>query len=310
MLRSGHATGTIIMNGGTELVSSGGTAVATAISGGTLEVASGGTASGVAFSSSGTLQLDSGSHISGAISGFHSGGAIDLRELAYAGTSTASWTQLTSGSSASGTLTVKEGASSVTLTLVGSYTSGNFSVTSDGSGGTLVTDPPVTGGGSVVTSGETSPGMADIAPGSVTVVSSSVISGGYELANGGAAADTNNGGGTDPAVFFSGGGMVALDALLAQFAGVVSGFDLGDGVDLQSLGFGSAPGVASLMQATSGSEAGASGVDKTGLFNLTLLGQYAANFSAGPGGHDGTLITDPSSAASVIGPTSMTVAHS
>jgi len=65
-----------------------------------------------------------------------------------------------------------------------------------------------------------------------------------------------------------------------------------------------------LMQATSGSEAGASGVDKTGLFNLTLLGQYAANFSAGPGGHDGTLITDPSSAASVIGPTSMTVAHS
>jgi autotransporter passenger strand-loop-strand repeat protein len=296
------------MNGGTELVSSGGTAVATAISGGTLEVASGGTASGVAFSSSGTLQLDSGSHISGAISGFHSGGAIDLRELAYAGTSTASWTQLTSGSSASGTLTVKEGASSVTLTLVGSYTSGNFSVTSDGSGGTLVTDPPV--GGTVVTSDGSGSSMADIAAASFApAISTSVISGGYELANGGAAADTNNGA-TDPGVFFSGGGMVALDALLSQFAGVVSGFDLGDGVDLQSLGFGSAPGVASLMQATSGSEAGASGVDKTGLFNLTLLGQYAANFSAGPDGHDGTLITDPSSAASVIGPTSMTVAHS
>jgi hypothetical protein len=27
------------------------------------------------------LQLDSGSHISGAISGFHSGGAIDMRDL-------------------------------------------------------------------------------------------------------------------------------------------------------------------------------------------------------------------------------------
>jgi hypothetical protein len=109
-------------------------------------------------------------------------------------------------------------------------------------------------------------------------------------------------------VFFSGGGMVALDALLSQFAGVISGFDLGDGVDLGSLGFGSSSNA--WMQATSGSEAGASGGDKTGLFNLTLLGQYAANLSAGADGHDGTLITDPSSAASVIGPTSMTVAHS
>jgi autotransporter passenger strand-loop-strand repeat protein len=314
VMRSGHATGTIISSGGYELVSSGGTAVATAISGGTLEVASGGTASGVAFSSSGTLQLDSGSHISGAISGFHSGGTIDLRELTYAGTSTASWTQLTSGSSASGTLTVKEGASSVTLTLVGSYTSGNFSVTSDGSGGTLVTDPPVdppvSGGGSLVTSAGTGSesSMADIAPGSVTVISSSVISGGYELgASGATAADTNNAG--TAGAFFSGGGMVALDALLAQFAGVISGFDLGDGVDLQSLGFGSSS--SAWMPATSGSAAGASGGDKAGLFNLTLLGQYAANFSADADSHDGTLTTDPSSPASVIGPmTSVTVAHS
>ena len=197
----------------------------------------------------------------------------------------------------------------MTLTLVGSYTSGNFSVTSDGSGGTLVTDPPV--GGTVVTSDGSGSSMADIAAASFApAISTSVISGGYELANGGAAADTNNGGGTDPAVFFSGGGMVALDALLSQFAGVVSGFDLGDGVDLQSLGFGSAPGVASLMQATSGSEAGAPGADKAGLFNLTLLGQYAANFSVGTGADGGTLTTDPSSAASVTGPTSMTVAHS
>ena len=203
----------------------------------------------------------------------------------------------------------------MTLTLVGSYTSGNFIVASDGSGGTLVTDPPVdppvSGGGSLVTGATTSSesSMADIAPGSVTVISSSVISGGYELGAGGAtAADTNNGA-TDPGVFFSGGGMVALDALLAQFAGVISGFDLGDGVDLQSLGFGSSS--SAWMQATSGSAAGASGGDKAGLFNLTLLGQYAANFSADADSHDGTLTTDPSSPASVIGPmTSVTVAHS
>ena len=279
--------------------------MATHITGGTLEVASGGTASGVVFSSGGMFQLDSGGQVSGAISGFHLGDAIDLRGLAYnSGSSTVSWTQLTTGTSASGTLTVKEGASSVTLTLVGSYTSGNFSVTSDGSGGTLLTDPPV-GGGSVDANAGTGSSMADIAAGSVTVISTSVISGGYELgARGGTAADTNS---TGTAVFFSGGGMVALDALLSQFAGVISGFDLGDGVDLGSLGFGSSSGA--WMQATSGSAAGASGVDKTGLFNLTLLGQYAANFSAGADSHDGIMFTD-STASGSVAPTPLAVPHS
>jgi autotransporter passenger strand-loop-strand repeat protein len=138
VLRGGHASGTVISSGGYEIVSSGGTAVATHISGGTLEVESGGTASGLIFSSGGTLQLDSGSHLSGTISGFHLGEAIDLRGLAFSSSSPLSWTQKTSGANASGTLTVKEGGSSMTLTLVGSYTSGNFSVTSDGHGGTTV----------------------------------------------------------------------------------------------------------------------------------------------------------------------------
>ena len=112
-------------------------------------------------------------------------------------------------------------------------------------------------------------------------------------------------------VFFSGGGMMRLDALLSQFAGVISGFDLGDEVDLRSLGFGSSPGAASWMPQTFGGN-GSAGLEGGGqIFSLTLLGQYAANFSAGSNGHDGSMITDPSSAASVIGPpTSMTVAHS
>jgi len=150
--------------------------------------------------------------------------------------------------------------------------------------------------------------MADIAPGSVTVISGSVTSGCYELgASGATAADTNNA--STAGAFFSGGGMVALDALLAQFAGVISGFDLGDGVDLQSLGFGSSPGAASLMAQTSGGNASTDGGGQ--IFSLTLLGQYAANFSAAADGHDGTLTTDPSSPASVIAPmTSVTVAHS
>jgi autotransporter passenger strand-loop-strand repeat protein len=305
-----------VSNGGKEIVSSGGLESAATIDfSGTLEVSSGGTVDSVVFGSGGILQIDSvlPAAFGGTISNFHSGDEIDLRGLAFDPTSggTLSWTQLTSGATASGTLTVKEGTSSKTLTLVGSYSLGNFSVTSDGSGGTLIEDPPVvTSGGSVATStGASSGGSMDILPASAATV----ISGGYELgASADTAGDTNNGG-TDRGVFFSGGGMVQLDAALSQFAGVVSGFHLGDEVDLQSLGFGSSSSAAPWLQQTSRVDgAGPASVDGGGhIFSLTLLGQYAANFSAGSNGHDGSLITDPPSAASVVGPpVSMTVAHS
>jgi autotransporter passenger strand-loop-strand repeat protein len=283
------ASGTVISGGG-EIVSSGGSALATTISGGTLEVASGGTASGVVFSSGGTLQLDASSHLSGTISGFHLGEEIDLRGLAFSSSSsTLTWKQTTSGANASGTLTVKEGTSSTTLTLVGSYTASNFSATSDGHGGTLITDPPITGGAtSGATNGGTGSGSEGIAgaPGSGTTVHS----GGYEFVGVGTQPAEANG------VFFSGGGMVQLDSLLSQFGGVISGFDLGDEIGPHSLGFGSSSSATSWR-----ANAGAPGVDKGGnTFNLTLLGQYAAaNFNAGADGHVGTLITDPPASSSV-----------
>ncbi len=190
----------------------------------------------------------------------------------------------------------------MTFTLVGSYTSANFSVTSDGSGGTLVTDPPVPGGGTVVTS---STGfMADMVPAGATAISSSVVSGGYELASGGAAGDTDSG--TDRGMFFSGGGLVQLDALLSQFAGVVSGFDLANELDLRSLGFGSSSSATSWAPQANG----AAGVEGGGnLFNLTLLGQYAANFSAGADGHGASMITDPTASGS-LAPTPLATPHS
>jgi autotransporter passenger strand-loop-strand repeat protein len=293
VLRGGRSSGTDILSGGGEIVSSGGSALSTVISGGTLEVASGGTASGVVFSSGGTLQLDSSSHLSGAVSGFHLGDQIDLRGLAFISSgSTLSWKQTTSGANASGTLTVKEGTSSMSFTLVGSYAVANFSATSDGHGGTLITDPPITSGGSSVAtnpaSGSGSEGIAG-APGSGTTVHS----GGYEL----------GGGGTQPAepngVFFSGGGM-QLDSLLSQFAGVISGFDLGDDIGPHSLGFGSSSNAISWMRASSWADAPR--VAKEGnIANLSLLGQYsAANFNAGADSHGGTLITDPPASSSVV----------
>jgi fibronectin-binding autotransporter adhesin len=278
VLRGGRSSGTDILSGGSELVSSGGSALATVISGGTLEVASGGTASGVIFSSGGTLQLDSSSHLSGSVSGFHLGDQIDLRGLAFSSSSsTLSWKQTTSGANASGTLTVREGRTSTTITLVGSYTASNFSATSDGHGGTLITDPPITSGG---TSGATnsgtgsgSEGIAGAPGGSGTTVHS----GGYEFA----------GGGTVP----FGGGMMQLDSLLSQFAGVISGFDLGDEIGPHSLGFGSP---SSSMSWGAMPERR----DKGGTFNLNLLGQYAAaNFNVSADGHGGSLITDPASSS-------------
>jgi autotransporter passenger strand-loop-strand repeat protein len=311
VLRGGHATGTVVSSGGYDLVSSGGTAIATTISGGTLEIAAGGTASGVVFSSSGgTLHLDSGSRLTGTISGFHLGDAINLGGLAFnASSSTLSWTQKTSGANASGTLTVKEGTQTQSLTLVGSYTASNFSAISDGHGGTLITDPPITSGPLVASPGTSSgSSVADIAPGSAATV----ISGGYELGAGCAAAgDMDSGSGTDRGAIFSGAGLVQLDSLLSELAGVISGFDFGDALDLRSLGFGRSPGAVPWMPQTSGGNGPASADGGRQIVSLALLGQYAAAFSAGADGHSDSMITDPPSAASVIGPpTSMTVAHS
>jgi hypothetical protein len=159
--------------------------------------------------------------------------------------------------------------SSVSFTLVGSYTSGNFSATSDGHGGTLIPDPPITGG-AVATSSGTGSGSEGItgAPGSGTTVHS----GGYEFGGGAGSSD---------------GGMRQFDLLLSQFDGFISGFDLGDEIGPHSLGFGSSSSAMSW-------DAGAPGVVKgANIFNLTLLGQYGANFSHGADGHGGTLITDP-----------------
>jgi autotransporter passenger strand-loop-strand repeat protein len=140
----GAAVATTVSSGGYEQVFSGGAANATTINGGTLEVTSGGSAGAVLFASGGILQLDSSLAFGGTISGFQLGDEIDLRSLAFtSGVTSLSWTQLTSGANASGTLTVSSGAAVENLTLLGQYSLANFSATSDGHGGTLITDPPV-----------------------------------------------------------------------------------------------------------------------------------------------------------------------
>ncbi len=152
--KGGTASGTIIKSGGTEIVSGG--ASGGTISGGLIEVTSGGTASGtVTFVSGGTLQLDAGASFTGAIKGFGIPDRIDLRGVAFGSGTTGKFTE--AASLTSGTLSVTSGTHTVHLTLLGSYTTSNFTLGPDGKGGTLVTDPPAASGAPRLT-------FADIAP--------------------------------------------------------------------------------------------------------------------------------------------------
>ena len=140
------ASDTVVMSGGVEIVLSGGTASGATISGGFMNVTSGGSvgSGAVTFAGSGTLQLDDSQHFAGRIGGFQSVTLLDLSDIPFvAGTTSATWNQVTSGSTASGTLGVTDGTHSANITLLGQYVVANFHIQNDGHGGTVVMDPPV-----------------------------------------------------------------------------------------------------------------------------------------------------------------------
>ncbi len=84
------------------------------------------------------LKLDDSKEFSGTLSGLTSADTIDLADLRYvAGKTTASY----SGTASGGTLTVRNGFTSVKLALVGDYTSSTWTLSSDGHGGTNLVDP-------------------------------------------------------------------------------------------------------------------------------------------------------------------------
>src|SRR5262245_41278441 len=138
VVSGGVDVGAQINSAGLEVVASGGTASSATISGGTLEVASGGsTGSGAvtfAVSGGGILQLDDSTHFGGLVAGFAQSDLIDLRDIAFTSATTLSWTQLTSGATASGTLTVSGGGSFANIDLLGQYAAGQFTSASDGHG--------------------------------------------------------------------------------------------------------------------------------------------------------------------------------
>jgi autotransporter passenger strand-loop-strand repeat protein len=134
----GIAIATTILSGGTQLVSAGGTASDTVISGGTLDISAGGIVSGaVSFSGTGgTYEID-GTAIPGAtVSGFISGDSFDLRGIAF--DSGAGHVDLTSGN----VLVVTENGSAYDINLASGqdFAGDYFHLAADGFGGTLVTE--------------------------------------------------------------------------------------------------------------------------------------------------------------------------
>jgi len=143
---SGTAVGTTVLGGGFEFVGPGGTASGTTLSGGRLEVFSGGsTGSGpITFTNAGgILQLDDSPSFHGTIAGFASppgvNEEIDLGGIAFGKKTRATFKE--DKNHLSGTLTVTDGTHTANLTLLGQYSANNFSLSSDGHGETMVTDP-------------------------------------------------------------------------------------------------------------------------------------------------------------------------
>ena len=91
-----------------------------------------------AAGSTGTLRLDAATSFSGTVSGLALGNALDLANVAYTAGMPVGYQPNTSGP-AGGLLTV----GSANIALLGNYMASMFVASSDGQGGTLITDPPL-----------------------------------------------------------------------------------------------------------------------------------------------------------------------
>ena len=115
---------------------------ATIGAGATLELAAANSSSVTFTSSTGSLELDQPSTFDGVIFGFTGNGTlsgsdqIDLKGISFSNIH---------DSYSNGVLTVSNGTQSAELDFNGSYVLANFEFASDGKGGTIVYDPPVTG---------------------------------------------------------------------------------------------------------------------------------------------------------------------
>ncbi len=233
------------------------------------------------INTSGLLELGGpayGNYYSGTISGFLADDAIDLSDIAYTIGSvkdTVTFSPNTNGSG--GVLEVHNGSSVLaSLNLAGwnpssgaEYTSSNFTLNSDGHGGTIITDPSVT---------LQQPGNAPAAVGNGAIL---------EI-------DTPDSGN----VSFTGStGKLVLDQP-ATFTGAVKGLGAQNGIDLSQIAFGGNNPTLGYAENNSGTGGTLSVGDGAHSANVALLGNYmASSFVTAADGHGGTLITEASQTA-------------
>jgi hypothetical protein len=87
----------------------------------------------------GTLALDNSSSFGGQISGFGGADQIDLSDIFFGVSTTLAYSAR--GNDLGTTLTVSDGTDTANLVLFGQYLASDFAISSDGRGGTLITDP-------------------------------------------------------------------------------------------------------------------------------------------------------------------------
>jgi hypothetical protein len=244
--------------------------------GATLELQATDSASVTFQGSTGTLQLDDAPTFSGQIVNFTGNGSlsgsdqIDLSDINYSSVQ---------DSYANGVLTVTDGSNTAELSLSGSYTLANFDFATDGSGGTIVYDPPAPTPSSQNT---TVPNATSAGPsGSATIGTGATL----ELAAANAEAVT----------FTGSAGTLILDGSASagqafSFTGTVSGFAGQDAIDL--------PGIAFDAQTTLGYSLNSNNTggtlsltDATHSAKIALLGNYmASSFVTESDAHGGTMV--------------------
>lgn len=154
------ASGTIVYAGGFEVVLSGGITSGVTLSGGYVELGGGnglGNGGVVTFAGDGILKLDDSTHFNGAIAGLTQPDQLDLADINFNSSTTLGFSE--AGNNSSGALSVSDGVHTATILLLGQYVAGNFHIATDGTGGTMVTDPPVS-----VASADTSNVVGSVSP--------------------------------------------------------------------------------------------------------------------------------------------------
>jgi hypothetical protein len=90
----------------------------------------------------GTLKLDNSQNFTGTVAGLAQGNYLDFTDIAYVANNLPGYTP-NSGNNG-GTLTVTDGTHTANIALLGNYLASMFVASSDGHGGTQITDPPAT----------------------------------------------------------------------------------------------------------------------------------------------------------------------